>query len=130
MKLTIKKLSIFGLAGIFLLSAMLCCCFTDTVQAKESAPSCHSTENSSQDDRASQSDDCDCKYKDSFLTQQNAPTAKYIAGAPLSLKNISMLNGAIGEIFQNPILTLAIQGPPKASAYSIPIYLQNSNLRL
>lgn len=130
MKLNIKKLSILGLAGIFLLSVMLCCCFTDVVEAEESAPSCHSTTNSSQGHDASQSDDnCDCMVKGNFLAR-NAPPIKAVAASSFDLGNIFMPHSAGSEIFQNPALILTTQQSSSPPVCLLPIYIQNSNLQL
>ena len=58
MKLTVKKLSILGLVAIFFVFIIMCCCFTDTVQAKSPTPSCHQT---AQDTESShKGEECDC----------------------------------------------------------------------
>ena len=44
MKFNIKKISILGLVAMFFVSAIMCCCFTQTVQAEEPTPSCHQME--------------------------------------------------------------------------------------
>ena len=76
MKPNIKKLSILGLAGIFLLSVMLCCCFTDVVKAEEPALSCHQTTHDAESSQNTEECDCDQSLvtakkitfsKDSFL---------------------------------------------------------------
>ena len=40
MKFNLKKISIVGLVGVFFVSAIMCCCFTDTVQAVEDKRYC------------------------------------------------------------------------------------------
>lgn len=58
MKFSIKKLSILGLVTIFFVSAIMCCCFTHTVQAEEPTPSCHQT--SQEKDSSKNTKDCHC----------------------------------------------------------------------
>lgn len=116
---------------LFIFVSLVCCCFESTAEASELAPSCHSMVNSPEDSSASQSgDDCECTYKDNFLTQKSFSIDQPAATIFTDLKNISMPNGIVSEIFQNPILIVTTQGPPKASAYSLPLYIQNSNFRL
>ena len=72
MKPNIKKLSILGLAGIFLLSAMLCCCFTNIVEAEEPAPFCHQTSHDAESSKTAKK--CDCDH--SVTTAQKATFLK------------------------------------------------------
>jgi len=59
MKVDLKNILIFGLVSVFFVSAIMCCCFTDTVQAEELTPSCHQTEQETESSQNTEECGCD-----------------------------------------------------------------------
>lgn len=58
MKFNLRKISILGLIAVFFLSALLCCCMTRIVEAREPVSSCHQ---SSRDEGTPQNnEECNC----------------------------------------------------------------------
>ena len=120
---------------LFVMAGILCCCFTDRVQAEESVmPSCHAMAESQQSNDAagtSSAEDCDCGHQVSLLAQKIIPINKLAASPFHNVKDILALNSLTGahpdcrsEFFE------AYQGPPQTAVNSLPIYLQISSLRL
>ena len=128
MKFNIKKVSIFGLAAIFFASVMMCCCLTETVQAEEPASSCHQT--FQETDSPQDKEECDCEQMVSILAQKDGPIVKLDVSSVSDLKNIILPYPIISKTLRNPSVTLNYQGPPKTAVTSLPVYIQNSNLRL
>ena len=121
MKLNIKKLSILGLAGIFLLSAMLCCCLTNIVEAEEPTPSCHQTTHESGSSESTK--ECGCDH--SVTTVQKATFLKN------TLVQISTI--VLDQLFSDYSTISAkidvYQAPPLVYDTS-PLYIRHSNFRI
>jgi len=121
MKLNFKKLSILGLAGIFLFSAILCCCFTETVEAKESTPSCHQTTHDSESSQSAK--ECDCDH--SIATTQKAT---FLKDSPVQVFTI-----ILAQLFSETSAVSAkvdvYHAPPLVYDTS-PLYIKHSNLRI
>jgi len=83
MKPNIKKLSILGLVGIFLLSTALCCCITKTVEAEEPTPSCHQSTHDTESSNSTK--ECDCDY---FMT--TAQKATFLKNSLLQVSTIPL----------------------------------------
>lgn len=128
MKLNFKKISILGLVAIFVASAILCCCLSNAVQAEEPVPPCHQTSNET--DSSHTPEECDCEQTAGILAQKEIAGINLVASSFSKLKNMILPYGSINKIFQNSAVTLNHQGPPKTAVYSLPIYIQNSNLQL
>ena len=126
-----KTLIILVVIPLFVFAGLICCCFESKVEASEPAATCHSMKGSPQDNGASHSDeDCGCMHKDHFLTKKDFPVVKLVTTTFTGLKDILMPHGVVSEALHSPVQVLATQAPPKASVYSLPIYIKNSNLRL
>jgi hypothetical protein len=136
MKKTWQRITALLVIPLLVLSAIVCCCLTDTVQAEEHSPSCHRTAGSRDSNDASShtgkqsGEDCCCVPVVGFLASTMAPTIKLVITAFSDMENILPPNGIVNDVFSNKTLTLAYQGPPKTAVHPLPIYLQISDLRL
>jgi len=121
MKLNFKKLSILGLVGIFLFSTILCCCFTQTVEAEEPTPSCHQTTHESESSQSAK--ECDCDH--SVSTAQKATFLKdsLVQVFTIPLDQLSSVYSAISAKVD------VYQAPPLVYDTS-PLYIKHSNLRI
>jgi len=121
MRLNIKKLSIFGIVGIFLFSTILCCCFTETVEAEEPTPSCHQTTHDTESSNSTK--ECDCDH--SMTIAQKATFLKD------SLQQVSTI--PLGQLFSDFSTIFAkvdvYHAPPLVYDTS-PLYIKHSNLRI
>ena len=121
MKLDIKKLSILGIVGIFLFSTILCCCFTQTVEAKELTPSCHQTTHESESSQSAK--ECDCDH--SVATAQKAT---FLKDSLVQVFTITLV-----QLFSETSTVSAkvdvYYAPPLVYDTS-PLYIKHSNLRI
>ena len=121
MRHKIKKCSIFVLAGIFIYSALICCCFTSIVEAEQIEPPCHQA---AQDTESSKnSAECDCDQSNAMII------------APSSLKDTQSRVVYIPsdqlsyEYFYLTAKVVAYQAPPLVYDPS-PLYIKHSVLRI
>lgn len=121
MKFNIKKLSILGLAGVFIVSAMLCCCFTNQVEAKEPVPSCHQTAQDS--DSSNKTEECECDQSFATLKEYTQTKDALQQIATISLDQLHSRNFYISSEVD------AYQAPPLIYDTS-PLYIKHSILRV
>ena len=120
MKRNIKKLSIFSLVGIFLLSAMMCCCFTDIVQAGDSSSSCH--QETHEAESSANGEECDCDQ--SLATAQETTSSKVLLTYASTLDLVRLSSYGYTSVWSD-----AYQAPPLVYDTS-PLYLKYSTLRI
>ena len=121
MRPNLKKISIAGLAAIFLISMIACCCLTNTVEAQEPVPSCHQT---TQDTESSQStEECDCEQSLAMVKETTPLKASFLQIATISLDQSS------GNYSFISTKTGAYQAPPQFYDTS-PLYIKHSTLRI
>ena len=121
MKINLKKLSIFGLVAVFLISAFLCCCFTNTVEAQEPTPSCHQTTHGEQPSQETNECECDqtlATFKEATFLKNLLMQVTYVSVADFS-NNIFYVVSEIN----------AYQAPPMVYETS-PLYIKHSILRV
>ena len=121
MKVNLKSISILGLVAAFFVAAVMCCCFTNTVQAEEPTPSCHQAENETASPQSTE--ECDCDH--SITTIQKATFLNN------SLMHVSTFS--LDHLFSGyrPI-SAKVDGyhsPPLVYDIS-PLYIEYSNLRI
>jgi len=121
MKFNLKKISILGLVAVFFVSAIMCCCFTDIVQAEELTPSCHQTTHESDSSKSMQECGCD----QSLATVQNATFLKdsFLHTSPITLDQL------ISDYSTISAKVDVYQAPPLVYDTS-PLYIKHSNLRI
>jgi len=121
MKFNIKKLPILGLVGIFLLSAMMCCCFTNVVEAEELTPSCHQTEHKT--DSSQNTEECGCDLSLAIIKKDVALNDTLVAVATFVIEQQT------GNQFTISSFIVANQAPPQFYDTS-PLYIKYSILRI
>ena len=121
MKFSLKKILIFGLVAVFFVSVILCCCFTDTVQAKSPTPACHQT---AQDTESShKGETCDCDQSIAIIKKDVV-----VNDAVLSLAMFFVEQHPISHLL-NSFVVLAYQ-VPQPFYDTLPLYLKYSILRV
>ena len=128
MKNNLKKISVFGLIALFILSGILCCCLSTAVQAQEPIPTCHQTSHNT--DSPHSPKECGCMQKVGMLAHNEAFNIGFNSSPVFELKNITLLNGITSPTLHNPLLALNDRGSPETVIYSTPIYIRNSVFRL
>ena len=121
MKFNLKNISSLGLIALFFVSAILCCCLTDTVQAEESTPSCHQTTHESGSSQSAE--DCDCDY--SLSTAQKAT---FLKSSLVQVSTVSLDQLFSDDRFVSEKVNV-YQAAPLVYDTS-PLYIKHSNLRI
>lgn len=121
----LKNFITFGLTFTFLFASVYCCCIPDKVKAAESMPECHKAAH--QDSNTSQNHnekDCDCHRTLSILIEK---TSTHFDLASIHYNFTAVENQYYTSY--SPAL-IAYQAPPYMLKKTIPLYLQNSTLRV
>jgi len=121
MKRNLKKLSILGIVGIFLLSTVLCCCFTTTVEAEEPTPSCHQTTHESESSNSAK--ECNCDHSMTI-----AQKATFLKNSLLQVSTIP-LDQHFSDYSTISAKVDVYQAPPLVYDTS-PLYIKHSVLRI
>lgn len=121
MKHVIKILTISSLTIIFAFSALTCCCFIETVEAKEPVQSCHQTtdeSNTTQDIK-----ECGCDQTLTVVKKEFDSSNKFLNVMSLDVDQDMEDQISISSIFS------AYQAPPICFD-PIPLYIKHSILRI
>jgi len=121
MKFNIKKLSILSLVALFFVSAIMCCCFTDTVQAEEPTPSCHQAEHET--DSSQNIEECGCDQSMAIVKKDVALNDTLVAVATFVIEQQT------GSQIYVPSFVAAYQAPPQFYD-TLPLYIKHSVLRI
>ena len=121
MKFNLRNISVLGLITLFFVSAILCCCLTDTVQAEESTPSCHQTTHESESSQSAK--ECDCDH--SVATVQKATLLKDSLVQVFTITIVQLLSGTSTVSVKVDVF----HAPPLVYDTS-PLYIKHSNLRI
>jgi hypothetical protein len=124
MKIRFQKLSVLALVAVFVVSAIVCCCFTRTVQADEVLPACHQ---SAQGKKASHDQECECcksKLQADYLS-------KVSFNAVLSVLDFSPLEFLLQScsVIPSKFHLAYLNGPPGPTS-EIPLYVHFHNFRI
>lgn len=121
MKFNLKNISILGFIALFFVSAIACCCLTDTVQAEEPAPSCHQTAHESGSSQSAE--DCDCDHSLSTVQKETFLKSSLVQVSTAPLDQLFSDDKSISEKVN------VYQVPPLVYDTS-PLYIKHSNLRI
>ncbi len=122
MKSVFKKPVIFSVAMILLLTAALCCCIVNPVQATELVPSCHQM--TTDDSQAHRSEDCDCE--NSFGIVKTPLSHDFDSTFYLTLS----IQDSVNTLSLITLYVIDNNAPPDNIGNPIPLYIQNSILRI
>jgi len=117
----LKKISIFGLTTVLFVSAIMCCCFTDTVQAEEPTPLCHPT--SHEKDSTKNKKDCNCDESFTIAKKDVAFNAPLVSGATFVIKLRTNIQNYVSPF------AVAYQAPPQFYD-TLPLSIKHSILRI
>lgn len=122
MKSVFKKPVIFSVAMILLLTAALCCCIVSPAQAAGTMPSCHQT--AQDNNQTHDSENCDCENSFGIIKTQISP------GFNLTFHSAMSIQDFINTLSLISVYVIADNAPPDDIKNPIPLYIQNSILRI
>ena len=122
MKSVFKKLVIFSVATILLLTAALCCCIVSPAQATALMPSCHQT--TPDNNQTHKSENCDCENGFGIVKTQISHDFNLIFHSMLNIQD------SVNTLLPAVVCVIAYNASPGDISNSIPLYIQNSILRI
>lgn len=121
MTFNFKKMTIYGVIAVFLVSAVMCCCLGKTVEAVEPVSSCHQT---SQDANSSENaKECECDQSLTLIEKGAFPYKSL-------LQNFSMVPGQNAGSSTLVFVKAAVNHPPPLLYDFSPLSINNSILRV
>jgi len=123
-----KKLFIniitLSLSVALLISAAYCCCLTANAQANGIMPSCSKMTQEDGSPFIPNDEDCECNKTSIFTVEKSTIQVDLVKSL------IPLIEESISGTFFISLFSNAYHGPPNLIDNTIPIYLQNSILRI
>ncbi len=134
MKKYLKKSRVIALTFFLVFATILCCCLNLTpftqassIEATHSDNHCHS--NKSENTNNSETEDCECHYSNAVLANLNFDFFRSDVILTNAFKETFVLHASLGSIQNDSILHFE-HSPPRLYRRSVPLYLENSILRI
>jgi len=129
-----SKIILIQLAVAIFSASIFCCCIGDVARAHQQAeadshlPSCH--RKAAEPASAPAAHDCDCHELVSLALQKTTFDVKLSALEFLNIEKFISIVSLDSQTVDSLVSLNLAQAPPGRLIFSVPLYLQHSNLRL